>query len=229
VEKWTEEYDKAVANAGGSSDVKAVLKEWRQQTSTTPATVAALDRSVLDNANTVEQVAKYINGKHGINTDGLVDSPMAKGIPIEQSLKGGVDVIRAARAAKEREMDARTAREFGQAVDLAYPKTRAGRAAARQAWDWFMEHSEALGICEVHDYAYRNPKQPDSDKTAWGRGYRCSRGEGTDPKSVKIYDSKENAGTPGGNWLHIELEPELAKDAEALTEAWKALPRPPKL
>ena len=87
-----------------------------------------------------------------------------------------------------------------------------------------MEHSEALGICEVHDYAYRNPKQPDSDKTAWGRGYRCSRGEGE--KGVKIYDSKENAGTPGGNWLHVELEPELAKDAEALKAAWKALPKP---
>ena len=114
----------------------------------------------------------------------------------------------------------------GAAVDLAYPKTRAGRKAAKQAWDWFMEHSEALGICEVHDYAYRNPKQPATDKTAWGRGYRCSRGEGE--KGVKIFDSKDNAGTPGGNWLHVELEPELAKSAEALTAAWKALPRPPK-
>jgi hypothetical protein len=89
-----------------------------------------------------------------------------------------------------------------------------------------MANTEALGICEAHDYAYRNPKQPESDKTSWGRGYRCSRGEGSNPKSIKIYDSKENAGTPGSAWLHIELEMRFATDAKAMEAAWRALPKP---
>jgi len=113
---------------------------------------------------------------------------------------------------------------LGVAADIGYPKTRAGRKAAKEAWDWMLEHSEALGICELHDYAYRNPKQPESDKTAWGRGFRCSRGEGT--KGVKIYTRQENAGTPGGAWLHVELEMRFATDAKAMEAAWRALPKP---
>jgi hypothetical protein len=114
----------------------------------------------------------------------------------------------------------------GRACDVGYPKTRAGRAAAREAWDWFLANSEALGIEEVHDYAYLNPKQDPSDKTAWGRGYRCSRGEGIEPKSVKLFTRSENAGTPNGAWLHIELSPEMADDAEAFEKAWRAIPKP---
>jgi hypothetical protein len=115
---------------------------------------------------------------------------------------------------------------LGVALDIGYPKTRAGRAKAKEAWDWFMANTEALGLCEVHDYAYRNPKQPASDPTAWGRGYRCSRGEGTDPGAVKIYTKTDNAGTPGANWLHVELEMKYAEDAKAMEAAWRALPKP---
>jgi hypothetical protein len=68
---------------------------------------------------------------------------------------------------------------LGVAGDIGYPKTRAGRRKAKEAWDWFIEHSEALGLCELHDYAYRDPKQPKTDQTAYGRGWRCSRGEGS--------------------------------------------------
>lgn len=112
----------------------------------------------------------------------------------------------------------------GRACDLGYPPTRAGRATARQAWDWFLANTEALGIEEIHDYSYLNPNQPKSDKTAWGRGYRCSRGEGAD--GVKIYTRTDNAGTPGGAWLHIELSPAMADNAEAFEEAWRAIPKP---
>ena len=59
----------------------------------------------------------------------------------------------------------------GYAVDMGYPATRAGRAAAKEAWDWLIEHSEELLLCELHDYSYRNPEQPDTDKTAYGRGW----------------------------------------------------------
>ena len=108
----------------------------------------------------------------------------------------------------------------GRACDLGYKN----RAAAEQAWAWFLEHSAALGIEEIHDYAYKNPMQDKKDKTAWGAGYRCSRGEGL--AGVKIFDSKNNAGTPGGQWLHIEISPEMADDAAKFEAAWRALPKP---
>jgi hypothetical protein len=103
---------------------------------------------------------------------------------------------------------------LGVAGDIGYPKTRAGRAQAKEAWDWFIEHSEALGLCELHDYAFGD----------YGRGYRCSRGEGQ--KGVKIFTATDNAGSFGGAWLHFELEMDLAKDAKALEAAWRALPKP---
>ena len=111
----------------------------------------------------------------------------------------------------------------GYAVDIGYPATRAGRAKAKEAWTWLLENSEALLICEIHDYAYRNPAQPETDKTAWGRGYRCSRGPGE--TGVKIYDSKNNAGTPGGAWLHVEISNEW-ETPEEFEAAWRALPKP---
>jgi hypothetical protein len=111
----------------------------------------------------------------------------------------------------------------GFAVDMGYPATRAGRAAAKEAWDWLIEHSEALLICEIHDYAYRNPAQPDTDKTAWGRGYRCNRSDKA--QGIKLYDSKDNAGTPGGAWLHVEISNKW-ETPEEFEAAWRALPKP---
>ena len=101
----------------------------------------------------------------------------------------------------------------GFAVDMGYPATRAGRATAKQAWDWLILHSEELRICEIHDYAYGD----------WGRGYRCSRGEGE--KGVKIFTATDNAGTPGGAWLHVEVSNDW-ESAEAFEVAWRALPKP---
>jgi hypothetical protein len=104
---------------------------------------------------------------------------------------------------------------LGVAGDIGYPKTRAGRRKAKEAWNWFIEHSEALGLCELHDYAYGD----------FGRGWRCSRGEGQE--GVVVYkNKKESAGSIGGAWLHFELEMDLAKDAKALEAAWRSLPKP---
>lgn len=133
----------------------------------------------------------------------------------------GVYVNRPMRGSKQLSVHA-----TGRACDLGYPSTRAGRATAREAWDWLLANTEALGIEEIHDYSYLNPKQDPKDKTAWGRGYRCSRGEGTESKSVKIYSKSENAGTPNGAWLHVELSPAMADDAKAFEAAWRALPKP---
>jgi hypothetical protein len=115
---------------------------------------------------------------------------------------------------------------LGVAGDIGYPKTRAGRRKAKEAWDWFIEHSEALGLCELHDYAYRDPKQPKTDQTAYGRGWRCSRGAGSE--GIKIFNKTDNAGSFGGAWLHFELEMDMATDAKALEAAWRALPKPQK-
>jgi hypothetical protein len=106
----------------------------------------------------------------------------------------------------------------GRACDIGY----VNRKVAEQAWDWFIANTAALGIEEIHDYAFDSdgtgPKKP------WGRGYRCSRGEGK--KGVKIFTETDNAGTPGGKWLHIELSPEMAADAAKFEAAWRSI-KPP--
>lgn len=106
----------------------------------------------------------------------------------------------------------------GRACDIGYKD----RADAVEAWDWFMTYTKELGIEEAHDYAFdANVK----DKAlGWGRGYRCSRGEGK--AGVKIYDANDNAGSQGGHWLHIELSPAMADDAAKFEAVWRSLPKP---
>jgi hypothetical protein len=106
----------------------------------------------------------------------------------------------------------------GRACDIGYKK----RKDAVQAWNWFLEHAAALGIEEIHDYAF----DPDGagSKKAWGRGFRCSRGEGN--KGVRIFDASNNAGSAGGKWLHVELSPSMADDPVKLEEVWRSLPKP---
>lgn len=107
----------------------------------------------------------------------------------------------------------------GRACDLGYKN----RDAAVQAWEWCLQNAAALGIEEIHDYAF-DPDGAGKGKP-WGRGYRCSRGEGN--SAVKIYNEKENAGTPGGMWLHFELSPQMADNPVLLRNAWNAIPAPP--
>jgi hypothetical protein len=102
----------------------------------------------------------------------------------------------------------------GRAVDLGYQN----RDNALILWNFLLNNTAQLGIEEIHDYAYRWPQQDPKDKTAWGAGYRNSRGEGLE--GVKIFNAKDNAGTPGGRWLHVELAPHFADDAKAFRAAW---------
>lgn len=111
----------------------------------------------------------------------------------------------------------------GWAVDLGYPNTKDGRKAAVEAWDWLIANTKALRIAEIHDYSFRNPEQSRKDKTAWGRGYRCSRGEGE--RGIKLFNSQDNAGTPNGKWLHVEIE-NTWKNADEFEAAWRAIPKP---
>jgi hypothetical protein len=111
----------------------------------------------------------------------------------------------------------------GYAVDMGYPATRAGRAAAKEAWVWLIEHSEALLLCELHDYSFHNPAQSEADKTAYGRGFRCSRG--AQEKGIKLFTKDDNAGSFGGVWLHAEISNEWESAAD-FEKAWRALPKP---
>lgn len=106
----------------------------------------------------------------------------------------------------------------GRACDLGYKD----RKAAEQAWEWMLANAAALGIEEIHDYAF----DPDGGGPGkpWGRGFRCSRGEGA--RGVKIYDERVNAGTPGGKWLHFELSPEMADNPAKLEAAWNKIAPP---
>lgn len=106
----------------------------------------------------------------------------------------------------------------GRACDLGYKD----RADAVEAWDWFIEHADVLGIEEIHDYAFdANVK----DKVqGWGRGYRCQRKKGE--PLVKIYDEHDNAGSRGGRWLHLELSPAMADNAHKFEAVWRSLPKP---
>lgn len=105
----------------------------------------------------------------------------------------------------------------GFAVDLGYTDRR----IAVTAWNWLLENSATLRICEIHDYVYRNPRQDPKDKRVYGRGYRCSRGEGT--RGVKIYDKTSNAGF-GGAWLHVEVDNTWTLDG--FQAAWRSIPKP---
>lgn len=103
----------------------------------------------------------------------------------------------------------------GAAVDLGYPDRKTGV----EMWEYFVKHSEELGICEIHDYAFdANVKD---GKPGYGRGYRCSRGPGQ--KGVKLFTAQDNAGSFGGQWLHIEISQEMAKDPAKLEQIFRSL------
>ena len=97
----------------------------------------------------------------------------------------------------------------GYACDLKYKD----EAQARKIWDWFLHNSAALGLCEMHWYAYGD----------YGAGYRCSRGE--DKAGVKIYTADDNAGSYEGspNWFHIEM---AKQTPEHLQQVWDSIPYP---
>jgi hypothetical protein len=103
------------------------------------------------------------------------------------------------------------------AADIGYGTSKEGRANAVEAFNWFLANAAALGIEEIHDYAF----------SKFGRGYRCSRADKNG--GVIVYqDLASSAGTPGGTWLHVELSPEMADDPAKFEAAWRALPKPSK-
>ena len=102
----------------------------------------------------------------------------------------------------------------GRAIDIAYPKTAYGRNQAVQVWVWLLQNTKALGIEAMHDYSHGE----------YGQGYRCSRGEGCE--GVVQFTKDNNAGSVGGNWLHIELSPKMAKSRIRFRRAWMKISKP---
>jgi hypothetical protein len=91
----------------------------------------------------------------------------------------------------------------GRAVDLSYRKVGKlgkadGRKHALETLDILLANWRYLHIECVLDYF----PQPH------GRGWRCDRAAWQD------YTSKAITGAPGGDWLHIEIGPKFADNAE---------------
>jgi hypothetical protein len=96
----------------------------------------------------------------------------------------------------------------GRAMDLGYDTKKWSRQQLESLCDTLVKYADDLGIEEIHDYSYKGPTG------VFGRGWRNSR------NAWKVYDAKDNAGTPGGKWLHIEIEPSFADDPKKVKAAW---------
>lgn len=97
------------------------------------------------------------------------------------------------------------------ALDAGYTKKQRDLAVKICEFMTTGKNSEILGLQAIHDYAFTGPSGQ------WGRGWQNDR------NAWKTYDAKSNAGTPGGLWLHFELDPSHAKDAKKVAAAFKAV------
>lgn len=103
----------------------------------------------------------------------------------------------------------------GRAVDAGIPKNKQDDMAwVSSVFDWLVANHVALGLEEVHQYWWTN---------GWGRGFRCERKELGGKPGVKAWSESDNGGTPNGKWLHLELSPGMADDANAFVKAWKSV------
>lgn len=92
----------------------------------------------------------------------------------------------------------------GRAVDLSYRKTeshpKANRPATIKILNTILEHANEFGIQACYDYF----------PIPWGRGWRCDR------QKWENYTVKTISGAPRGDWLHVELDPKMADDPNAV-------------
>lgn len=79
--------------------------------------------------------------------------------------------------------------------------------------EFLFAHRDILGIEEIH--AYDGVGCPLPNLTKYGAGYRCDR------DAWKAWDAKNNGGTPGADWAHVEVSPAMADNADAVHAAFK--------
>lgn len=102
--------------------------------------------------------------------------------------------------------EARSVHATGRAIDFGYSNREDGVALV----DFFVRHADVLGVEMVADYW----PQP------WGRTWRCDR------NGWKVYTSKTIIGAPGGKWIHVELSPAVADNAEWFDAVFQGLLAP---
>jgi hypothetical protein len=83
-----------------------------------------------------------------------------------------------------------------------------GRKQAMEAMDFVVKHADAFGLECILDY-FPIPH---------GRGWRCDR------SSWKVYTKSEIHGSPMGDWVHFELSPKMADDADGMRQAFANIP-----
>lgn len=108
----------------------------------------------------------------------------------------------------------------GRAVDMSWRHIRSigkgsesrgvpnGRQAALMVCRVLVRNADLLGVELVLDY-FPEPH---------GRGWRCDR------RGWIRYDIPTLGGAPGGDWLHIEITPEMADDPKKVRESFSNLP-----
>lgn len=110
----------------------------------------------------------------------------------------------------------------GRAVDLSYRHiinvkdasntkgVKNGRREAVRICKILVANADLLGLEALFDYF---PKP-------WGRGWMCNR------DAWSKYRKKTIHGAPGGDWLHLEISPEMANDPKKMREAFQKLVLP---
>ena len=147
------------------------------------------------------------------NSDGVADGPR-QGMDewIRQAIKYGAGAfwnngsygIRNMRSSNNLSVHA-----CGRAVDFSYRPSEQHLDANRKATIAFINivlaNANALGVECVLDYF---PK-------AFGRGWRCDR------QRWSAYSKPTLAGSPGGDWLHIEINPQMADAPNQVKQAFE--------
>ena len=106
----------------------------------------------------------------------------------------------------------------GIAMDLSYRRMEAsgkgvpdGRRLSREFIKTCLRNYEALGVMLVIDYW----PQP------FGRSWRCDRAvDGRPATAWRKATSHTFTGAPGGDWWHVEITPDLARDPERVKQVF---------
>jgi hypothetical protein len=86
-----------------------------------------------------------------------------------------------------------------------------GRLEAIKVCKILVANADLIGLEAILDYF---PKP-------WGRGWMCDR------NAWSSYKKKTITGAPRGDWLHLEISPEMADDPAKMREAFRNLVIPP--
>lgn len=102
----------------------------------------------------------------------------------------------------------------GRAVDLSYRHVggkgvKNGRREAVRICKILTEHADLIGLEAILDYF---PKPH-------GRGWQCSR------DAWSAYKQHVISGAPSGDWLHLEISPDMADNPKKMKEAFETLHR----